>query len=78
MDIRIGVVHTAKEIEIEVAADTDPADITARVDEVLGGDSPILWITDRDGVQFGVPANRIAYVEVGTAQPKSRIGFGAG
>ena len=78
MDIRIGVVHTAKEIEIEVAADTDPADITKKVDRVVGGDDHILWITDRDGRQIGVPANRIAYVEVGTAQPKSRIGFGAG
>ncbi len=78
MDIRIGVVHTAKEIEIEVASDTDPAEITKKVDGVVGGGDPILWITDRDGRQIGVPANRIAYVEVGTAQPKSRIGFGAG
>lgn len=78
MDIRIGVVHTAKEIEIEVAADTDPDEITSLVGKVIAGDEPILWITDRDGRQTGVPGNRIAYVEVGSAQPKSRIGFGAG
>lgn len=78
MDIRIGVVHTAKEIDVELPADTDPAEITSKVDKVLTGSDPVLWLTDRHGRQVGVPANRIAYIEVGSPESKSRIGFGAG
>ena len=35
----------------------------------------MLWLTDRKGRQVGVPAARIAYVDLGGADAAHRIGF---
>ena len=37
----------------------------------------MLWLTDRKGRQVGVPVDKIAYVEIGSADDGRRIGFGA-
>jgi hypothetical protein len=78
VDVRIGVLHTMKEIEVELPSDADPAQVRATVDEALADDDRVLWFTDRHGRQMGVPAERIAWIEIGSAESKSRIGFGAG
>lgn len=77
MDVRIGVVHTVKEIEIELPGDADRAAIRAQIDDVLADESRVLWLTDRHGAEFAVPSARIAYVQVGRADGERRIGFGA-
>ena len=78
MEIRIGVVHTAKEIDVDLGSDADASEVTSKVDKVLTGGEPVLWLTDRNGRQVGIPANRIAYIDIGSPESKSRIGFGAG
>ena len=75
MDIRIGVVQSTKEIEIELADDTDAVKLRAEVDKVLKDDHT-LWLTDRKGRQVGIPAARIAYLEIGSTEGAYRIGFG--
>jgi hypothetical protein len=35
-----------------------------------------LWITDKKGRDIAVPAAKIAYVEIGSADADRRIGFG--
>ena len=42
----------------------------------LAGDT-ILWLTDRKGRRVGVPASKIAYLEIGPASAERRVGFGA-
>jgi hypothetical protein len=37
----------------------------------------VLWLTDRKGRRVGVPASRIAYVELGTPASERVVGFGA-
>ena len=37
----------------------------------------MLWLTDRKGRQVGIPVDKMAYVELGTAADVGRIGFGA-
>ena len=70
MDLRIGVTNAPKEITVELADDTD-------VDRVGGGEEgAMLWLTDVRGRQVGVPADRIAYVDVGTAGSDNPVGFG--
>ena len=76
MDVRIGVTYTAKEIDIELAEDADPAQVQADVDAALGGDRQVFWLTDRKGRRVGVPTEKIAYVEIGTPEAARRIGFG--
>ncbi len=76
MDVRIGVTYTAKEIDLELGEDADPAQVQADVDSALAGDQKVFWLTDRKGRRVGVPTEKIAYVEIGTSEAARRIGFG--
>lgn len=75
MDIRIGVTYTPKEIALELDESAKTDAIKAQVDEALSG-SGTLWLTDSKGRQIGVPADKIAYVEIGSEQANRPIGFG--
>ncbi len=75
MDIRIGIVQSMKEIEVELPEDVDREAVVKQVETALGGDS-VLWLTDRKGRQVGVPAARIAYVELGSPKSDRVVGFG--
>ena len=75
MDVRIGVSQTAKEIDVEMPDGTDVDELRADVDKAIGAGST-LWLTDRKGRQVGVPAEKIAYVEIGRPDDGRRIGFG--
>lgn len=77
MDVRIGVLHTGKELEIELAEDADIAGLTTDVETALGDDNSILWLTDRRGRRVGIPSSKIAYIEVGSPNDERRVGFGA-
>jgi hypothetical protein len=77
MDVRIGVIQTAKEIDIELADDADPAKIAADVEAALKDDDNVLWLTDRKGRRFAVPSSKVAYVEIGAPGEARRVGFGA-
>jgi hypothetical protein len=77
MDIRIGVTHAPREIEVELADDADADSLVAQVEKVLVADTGMLWLTDRKGRRVGVPAARVAYVEIDIAADERRVGFGA-
>lgn len=74
MDVRIGVIYTSKEIEVELGDDAKTDTIQKDVDGALskGG---TLWLTDKRGRRIGVPADKIAYVEIGGGGGERRIGF---
>ena len=78
MDVRIGVIHTVKEIDIELPGDADRDEIRTSIDKALSDETATLWLTDRHGREIAVPAARIAYVELGSPDSERRIGFGAG
>ena len=42
----------------------------------MSGASDVLWVDDRRGRRVAVPASKIAYVEIGSADGERRIGFG--
>ena len=65
-----------KEIELEMAEETDRADIESQVAAAVSADG-ILWLTDRKGRRVGVPASKIAYIEIGPSSTERRVGFGA-
>ncbi len=75
MDVRIGVTQAPRELNVEVD-DGDRDDVKSRVEAALSGATDVLWITDKRGRELGVPAAKIAYVEVGSADSDRRIGFG--
>jgi hypothetical protein len=78
VDVRIGVTYTAKEIDVELASDTDLSQLRSTVDRALSGEDKVLWLTDDHGRQVAVPAEKIAYVELGSPDGERRIGFASG
>jgi hypothetical protein len=77
VDVRIGVVQTPREIEIELPEGTDADALAAQVEKALAAEKGVLWLTDRRGRRVGVPSERIAYVEVNASSEDRRVGFGA-
>ena len=77
MDVRIGVIYTGKELEVELPDETNRDDISKAIDAAVSGDTPVLWLTDRKGKTIGVPSEKIAYVELGRQSSDRRVGFGA-
>lgn len=75
MDIRIGVTQAAREIALE-QADSERDATKAKVEQALSGAVDVLWLTDKKGRTVGVPAAKIAYVEIGSTDGDRRIGFG--
>jgi len=75
VDVRIGVQHTSKELEVILADDTDSDAVREHVDAAFAAGGT-LWLTDRRGRQFGVPVDRVAYVEISSSSGTRRIGFG--
>lgn len=76
VDVRIGIVQTAKELEVELGDEVDRDRVLQEIEAALGGES-VLWLTDRRGRRVGVPVAKVAYVEVGAPASDRRVGFGA-
>ena len=77
MDVRIGITHTPKELEVEMPDDAEPDDVVADIEKLLNTGDGVLWLTDRKGRRVGVPVVKVAYVEVGAPASDRRVGFGA-
>jgi Protein of unknown function (DUF3107) len=75
VDVRIGITQAPRELTVEMP-DEERDDTVARVEAALAGAVDVLWLTDKRGRQVGVPAVKLAYVEIGTNDGDRRIGFG--
>lgn len=76
MDVRIGVTQAPRELNIELADDVDRKKLKASVEAALSGAIDVLWIADKRGKDIGVPAAKIAYIELGSSDGDRKIGFG--
>lgn len=76
MDVRIGVLHTPKEILIELDASVDREKLKATIDDALTEESRVLWLTDKKGRDVAIPVSKVAYIEVSSATADRPIGFG--
>lgn len=74
MEIRIGVSQSMKEIDIDLG-DADRETVLADITKTLADDDAVLWLTDKKGRTVGVPASKVAYVEVGAAAEERKVGF---
>ena len=77
MDVRIGIIQTPKELEVEMPDDTDRDKVVGDIEKLLKTGDGVLWLTDRKGRRVGVPVVKVAYVEVGAPASERRVGFGA-
>jgi hypothetical protein len=76
VEIRIGIVQSMKELEVEIADDVNKDAVIARVESSLATERT-LSLTDRRGRRIIVPVDRVAYVEFGVPASERRVGFGA-
>lgn len=77
MDVRIGIVQSIKELEVELGDDIDRDAVMRDIEEALSNSEGVLWLTDRKGRRVAVPVAKVAYVEVGPPVSERRVGFGA-
>jgi hypothetical protein len=64
MDVRIGVVYTARELTLET---DDTADVVSEaIESAFSSGDALLWLTDTKGRKVLVPIDKLAYVEVGS------------
>jgi hypothetical protein len=76
VQVRIGIVQSPKEIDIDMEDSDDATALVARITETMANPG-MLWLTDRRGRQIGVATERVAYVEVGADSGDRRVGFSA-
>jgi Protein of unknown function (DUF3107) len=74
MELRIGVVQSPKELSVEIDGTAD--EIVATVDDAVKDGTAIVWLTDVKGRRLGIPAGKIAYVEIDEDGANKRVGFG--
>jgi hypothetical protein len=76
VNVRIGVTYSTKEIEVELPDDADRSAVRANIEQALSSSTGVLWLPDRKGRDVAVPADKIAFVEIGSETDERKIGFG--
>ncbi len=77
MQVRIGVLQSPREIEVDVDVDDDGQSLADDITKALGGKDPVLWLVDRRGRRVGVATDKVAYVEIASEAGDRRVGFSA-
>lgn len=72
MEVKIGIQSAPRELVVET--ETSAGDVERALTAALA-DGGVFALPDEKGGKFLIPADKIAYVEVGTSEPR-RIGFG--
>jgi hypothetical protein len=74
VEVKIGVQHAARELVVD--SEQSAEEIEKAVSDALTGKSGLFTLTDDRGRRVLVPAERLAYVEIGESEAR-RVGFGA-
>jgi hypothetical protein len=74
VEVKIGVQHAPREIVLESGQSAE--EVERAVSDALAGKAQLLSLTDEKGRKVLVPADRLAYVEIGETTAR-RVGFGA-
>jgi hypothetical protein len=74
VEIKIGVQHAARELSLE--SELSAEEVEKAVSAALTGKSGLLVLADEKGRKVMIPADRLAYVEIGEPTAR-RVGFGA-
>lgn len=75
MDLRIGIAHMQKEINLEMADDFDLSDFKSKLEEALKKEAGVIWLTDINGREVGIPVDKIGYAEIGIQDSGRPVGF---
>ncbi|MBD0706914.1 MULTISPECIES: DUF3107 domain-containing protein [unclassified Streptomyces] len=73
MEVKIGVQHAPREIVLESGQSAE--EVERAIADALAGKAQLLSLSDEKGRKVLVPAEKIAYVELGEPTVR-RVGFG--
>ena len=73
--LRIGIAHMQKEINLEMADDFDLGGFKSDLEEALKKETSVVWLTDINGREVGIPGNKIGYAEIGIQDSGRPVGF---
>ncbi|MFD8482964.1 DUF3107 domain-containing protein [Kitasatospora sp. NPDC059673] len=73
MEVKIGVQNANREIVLESAQSAE--EVADAVAKALDGSAKLLTLSDEHGRKVIVPADRLAYVEIGEPSVR-KVGFG--
>jgi len=74
VEVKIGVQHAPREIVLESGQSAE--EVERAVSDALAGKAQLLSLSDEKGRKVLVPAEKIAYIEIGEPAVR-RVGFGA-
>lgn len=75
IDVKIGVIQHPHEIDFEIEDDADA--FISTIQEAVNAEQPLVWVTDSKNNKIGIPAMKIAFVEIRNNESEKRVGFGA-
>ena len=75
MEVKIGVQHAPRELVLE--STESPKDVEATVIDAIAQRDGVLSLVDERGRRVIVPVQKLAYVEIAEAEPRS-VGFSVG
>lgn len=67
--------YSPRELDIQLADDTDADELRTQIDSALGDGGSVLWLTDKRGRVVGVPADKVAFVEISSDDDGRAFGF---
>ena len=77
MEVTFGVQARDGSLRVEVP-DDEIAALKKQLEDALSGDTTqILWMTDKNGREYGIPSDKIAFVEIGKDKAGRQVGFSA-
>ena len=74
MEVKVGVKGGPRELSIDISL--SPEELAKTVRAALAAENGLLVLVDEKGRQLLVPAEKLAYVEIGDTNER-RVGFGA-
>jgi hypothetical protein len=72
VEVKIGIQNAPRELAVET--DDTAGDLERSLTAALA-DGGVFTVRDEKGGRILIPANKIAYIELGSAEPR-RVGFG--
>ncbi len=72
MEVKIGIPSVPRELRVET--ESTPEEVESALKAAVAGDAGVLVLSDVNGGKVLVPADKIAYVEIGGTGPR-RVGF---
>jgi len=73
VEVKIGVKGSNRELVVETELSAEQ--ITTALTAALAGDNGVFTLADARGRQILVPAEKVAYVEIGESETR-KVGFG--